>query len=786
MKLLAQAVPVVWHASLALVAGVFLLLPGRSAAAAVAPRFDVATPSGGPFPSDVFTVADAEQRTSLRVNLPKPDCTARPNDCLDVALLNALDGFNVQPRLSIPFSGPIAVASVSSDTVFLLPLGRAGAGDGDGDGGGDGDGERRREQRRIGINEVVWDVATNTLHAEADELLDEDAAYLLVVTRDVRDAAGQRIERSREFAAFVRGDERERAAAQGDAVARYRRQLRDALERFDEDGDRIAVASAFTTMSVTAMLEKLRAAVRAAPAPSRAAFDLGAAGERTVFALDDLAPASSGVLVWTRNPDPPNLRTQPKVLDLTPRVGQLRLELCADAAGRSAACVGRIAFGKYRSPSYLTGERAIPSVPTRSGTPQVQGDEDVYFNLFLPAGPAPAHGWPVVIFGHGQGNSKNDFPFAVAAQLAKHGLATIAINMVSHGFGPGSTLALTLRSGRVVTFLEGGRGVDVAPPDGKIGPVEGSLSLGASQLLVLAHTRLQTTVDLMQLVRVIEAGVDVDGDGVAALDPERIYSLGFSAGSYVAAGLAAVEPAVRATVLDGTLSSIAMLRLGALRGGAGGVAGVVLASRTPPLINDDPPGTGLSSVGGVAVAPPFFNENMPLRDQAPVVNTVPGAMALQELFERTEWATQTSAPGALAPHLRRTPLRGVPVRPVLVTFARGDRTDVNPNVAAIVRAGGLADRTVAYRHDRFLCRFPQATLVDEPHRFLVSTDLDASAEVRTIALEAQEQAARFLASEGNEIVDPDGALPTFEVPFSGPPPEDLGFVFARDGCAARP
>ena len=66
------------------------------------------------------TVEDANQATGLRVSLPLPDCAARPSDCEDVAVLNTLDGFSLQPRLSIPFSGAVELATVSSDTVFLV------------------------------------------------------------------------------------------------------------------------------------------------------------------------------------------------------------------------------------------------------------------------------------------------------------------------------------------------------------------------------------------------------------------------------------------------------------------------------------------------------------------------------------------------------------------------------------------------------------------------------------------------------------------------------------------
>jgi hypothetical protein len=52
------------------------------------------------------------------MNLPKPDCAVRPSDCADIDVINTLDGFNLQPRLSIPFSGDIDVSTVSSQTVF--------------------------------------------------------------------------------------------------------------------------------------------------------------------------------------------------------------------------------------------------------------------------------------------------------------------------------------------------------------------------------------------------------------------------------------------------------------------------------------------------------------------------------------------------------------------------------------------------------------------------------------------------------------------------------------------
>ena len=80
-----------------LLAAVALALPATALAG---------TSAGQPFPSNLYTVSDSTQITKLRVDLPKPDCAARPFDCDDIAVLNTLDGFNIQPRISVPFSGP--------------------------------------------------------------------------------------------------------------------------------------------------------------------------------------------------------------------------------------------------------------------------------------------------------------------------------------------------------------------------------------------------------------------------------------------------------------------------------------------------------------------------------------------------------------------------------------------------------------------------------------------------------------------------------------------------------
>jgi hypothetical protein len=132
-----------------------------------------ATPDSAAFPNDLFTVADAAQLTGRRVALPVPPCTPDTRSTCDaVALLNTLDGFDLQPRVFLPFSGDIDVATVTPTTVYVEGAGR-----------------------RIGLQQLTFDPALDLLAGTTREQLAEQTRYVLVVTRAVRDSAGQPLAR---------------------------------------------------------------------------------------------------------------------------------------------------------------------------------------------------------------------------------------------------------------------------------------------------------------------------------------------------------------------------------------------------------------------------------------------------------------------------------------------------------------------------------------------------------------------------------------------------------------
>jgi hypothetical protein len=658
-------------------------------------------PERGLFPSDRWTVRDHRQNTERRVDLPLPPCDERPSDCADIGVINTLDGFNLQPRLTIPFDSPIDVSTVSSQSVFLVSLGSTLP-------GGPWPGHV------VGINQVVWDPASLTLFAEADELLDQHTRYLFVVTDRVRGLDG-------------------RPASPADRSRGFLAEAAELLERFAHPlgrGVRPLAATVFTTQSATSTLEKVRRQIKdAVPAPAE--LDVADGFGPAIFPLADLSS-----IVFNRQIG-------------TSLFASLPVPLPALAVAPGA--VGQIAFGHYLSPDYETAQGFIPPVPSLSGIPAVQRLESVAFTLFVPAGVPPASGWPVAIFGHGLGDNKNNSPFAVAAVLAAHGIATIAINVVGHGGGAAGTLVVNTVDGRSLIVPAGGRGVD-QNGDGLIGPFEGVQALPPNSVITARDGLQQTVIDLMQLVREIEVGVDLDGDGQPDLDAARISYVGQSFGGMYGAMLLAVEPRLATGALNSFGgSNIDVLRLGGFRP----LLTAALAARAPSLLN----------------VPGGFDEDLPLRNQPPVVDPVAGAIEIQEVLEDMEWATQAANAVSYAPHLRKAPLRGVGAKSVLLQFARGDETVPNPTASAVVRAGGLLDRTTLFRNDLAFALDP--SLPRNPHSFLTRLDLPSAA---AFAIAAQQQIATFLGSSGRVTVDPDGPGPLFEVPIVPPLPEDLAFL----------
>jgi hypothetical protein len=669
--------------------------------ALVLPTAALAATAGQPFPSNLYTTPDASQATGVRVDLEKPSCAARPSDCADIDVLNTLDGFNIQPRISVPFSGPIDLATATSDNVFLVGPG----------------------YHVVGINQVVWEPAANTLHFESDQQLDQSSTYLLVVTNGVHGADGAPLDTTTFRHDLNYGQTND------PALKAYRKALLDGLSMARAVGvqsDDIAAASLFTTQTITAISKKIRAQIQAS-SPGAVSFTLGSAGERTVFPLSSLTSISWRRQLGTSTFSPTNLSLP--ALSVFP------------------GSVASVAFGSFTSSDYENASKVIPPYGTATGTPVPLSTNTIGLTLFTPSGTKPAGGWPVAIFGHGFGDSRNGAPWAVASSLANAGIATVAINVVGHGFGPAGTYVVTTPSG-TVTLPAGGRAID-QNGNGTFDSTEG-VSAAAPQTLIGNRDGLrQTVVDIMQLVRQLQAGVDVDGDGASDLSSSRLYYAGQSFGGIYGAQLLGVEPALRAGLVN--VPGGPIIEIARLAPVFRPLVGIPLFFRVPSIYNVLPPNPTFTN----------FNENIPLRNLPLLVDTVPGASAIQQVIDWTEWAQQSANPAAYAPHL---------TSPIILQFARGDQTVPNPTTSAIIRAGGLALRTTVFRNDLAFAANP--AVPKNPHGFITNI---ASPSAGAYALMGQAQMATFFATDGATTIDPDGAGPYFETPTSAVW-EDLNFI----------
>ncbi len=674
-----------------------MILPALHAQS-VTVMFDPTNPSTGPYPSDALTVVDQAQKTGRRINLPRPDCAADTLGCIVQPALNQLDGFNPQPRIRITFSAAIdpstlqaGIRFVALDNLTTEEIGLQKPGD------------------LIPINEMVYDPATLSAFAKPDSFLDQHRRYALVVTTAVRDAAGNPVTASAAFLAC------QTTMALGCPGAADFQQIAAAGISFSTT----AAATVFTTQSATAWLERARDALAAVP-PS---FQAGPV----------VTIATYPTAVWHR-------QTASNVFS----DGQLPFALLQG--------ISRVAFGSYLSPNYLNSSQIISMGPTALPLAQPARNQSIHFNVFLPASPKPAGGYPVAIIGHGFGNDRFNTPAAVASSFAAAGWAVIAINAVGHGFGAASSVIFSGPNGQLEVPTPG-RGVSQS--------ASGAIVAGDGCLILIPtpvagrDCVLQTSVDLLQLARAVRAGMDLDADGTVDLDPARLVYVGHSLGAQYGTVFSAVDPSIGASALLGA--------------GASNTTITRMSAAYIPLISQYLGAVSSSLLNAGAT----FNGNWPLRNEPVRVNTVSGAIAVQEAFEKVEWLSATGDGINFAPHLKTSPLAGIPAKKVLWQFAIGDRTNPNPTETAMVRAAEMLDSTQLYRTDLAYAANPAIPI--NPHSF--SIDI-ATALNLPVALAAQSQFVGFLVSGGRAIPDPSASLvKLFGVPNLFQTPNDLPEMF---------
>ena len=617
------------HRAAASVVGALALTAALSVTAAPALAAPQRPAPVSVFPSDSLTVADPGQVTGRRVALSTADC-GQPVACGLVQQLDQLDGFDLDPRIAVQFSGPVDPAEVASRITV----------------------EEQGTEWRTGVDRVVWDPSTTTLYAHPAEQLAPATTYRLRV---------------------------QGGPANG------------------------AIQDTFTTLSATDGLLDIRRQI-----DSGQAFE--ATGVTPGLQVDGVFPATG---------------TTVSLLQDTSTTGA---DTTTVVPVPQAATGGTLVFGSYEAPSWLRPDVTIEQTPTGDAGPQPVGKVRLPFVAVLPAGTVPSGGWPTAVFGHGFTRTAADvFPAAIVN--AQRGIATIATDVVGHGFGPDSAWQVTPLGGTTTTVPAHGRGTD-QDADGTIGSTEGSSATGAAAAQSSRDALRQTAADVMTLVRSL-GGTDVDRNGSANLSGQDVTYFGQSFGGIYGTMVTGADPTIARSVLNvagGPITEIARLSP-AFR------SLTTESLRAAGLLNSDDPTRG------------FFQEQMPLRGEGPVTVTVPGAVAIQEYLARSTWLSRPGSPETFAPLIE-------PERAVF-QVAFGDQTVPNPTSYTVIDAGDLWSRTSLYRNDST----PQAAV--NPHGFLLNP-----VQFPQGALPGQAQVADFLGR--GEVVDPDGAGPVWEVPISDP------------------
>jgi Bacterial Ig-like domain len=673
------------------------------------------------FPDNAFTVSDRNQVTSRRVNfrlgvdypavggVVQRACTSADYSICDAfSQLNKLDGFDLQPRVTVPFTGAINLASVNDADFFITSDTGTFA---------------------SGLRQLTFDPATNTLAGISDAFLREDTSYRIHVTNGIRDGAGNAVN-----------------ACGGACVVR------------------------FTTRTASGELVRIRQSMDLPLSNSRSAYVLaGFPGASTSTASRKLTFTQNGTNdVFLAASVAPSLSNP---LNGIQRTDQVKVDPTASGAFQSSAVpnlvapgtAGYFAFGSFLSPRYQYASASghadnpygvgngftdgeIPPVPTTK-TPAPFGADRIGAIVVTPnpsVFPAP---WPVAIYGPGFTRSDYDL-FVTADYNASLGILTVATDPSGHGFGPLSTTTVT-SSGAPTTFLSYGRGRDL---DGNgligdglndgVGPT-GHFQPGGSELPTrkpidgLESGLVQTTVDDMALGRAVAAGLDIPGVGTNLINPAKIMYYGLSFGGIYGTMLMGTDPLFHQGLLNvagGPIVDIA--RLSSFRGDLA----ATLGRSRPSLLNGGP---GLNG----------FTEDLPLRNDPAEVITHPGAAALQELFGDSNWYDRTGSPETFAPRIRLRPDSAWASNPKNVVFqtAYADGTTTDPAAATIYRAGALFDRVVFYRNDK------TPTYASDPHGWLADPTLAGRTS-------GEQQLAAFLST--GLLINPNPAW--LETPIANP------------------
>lgn len=410
---------------------------------------------------------------------------------------------------------------------------------------------------------TFYERETNTLLLRPVTPLDERTTYAVVITRRLKDTAGEPVGSPYPFINHT---------SQTSALAALPEVLPSGLTLHD-----VAFAFTFTTETVESDLVAVRDGLYGHGAQSHLAAEYPAAIAGVEPLRDKAMFPSSKYLHLMYGED--WRKALPTVLTML--LDQDPKSVAYAKTVESFANIDFFVVGHFPSPQLFPREAAdgtpLPGndqswPPDLDRVPATARSEEVYFTLAVPRREVsvrkddkPA---PVVIVGHGYGSSRFE-GMQYAGFLAAHGFATLTIDCPSHGL-PLDMVTRELASGLLAQYgissaakaLFHDRAFD-QNGDGKVDPGADFWSA------YLFHTRdmvRQSALDYMQLIRVFsafdgrarwsfdlddngqpEVAGDFDGDGfVDAGGPSASYfMMGGSLGGIMSMLLGGVEPKLK-------------------------------------------------------------------------------------------------------------------------------------------------------------------------------------------------------------------------------------------------
>lgn len=764
-----------------------------------------------PFPNDIFTMPNLEMITQRRVNLAPPADPAQDSERKDTESVNALDGFSIFPRITIPLSGVAPdVDSFTSANVFLVGLAPS-----------------QERGRVIPVDQRIIDIAmadAPRLIFVPDGYLKAQARYAIVVTTGLT-GGGQPYQGNAAFKSFIDRYQRRVAPA-----GIYEATLTDAVDVLVSGGlatpANLATLSVFTTRTVHDVPTKLMRRLTDGQfqvSPPRLSFDgrsrleiwradgiesidsyihrasLPANGTSLAsFPPNTLRIQDSDLTVSTDLNDdvyiqnirnsasvlvPPNTIdaatgaiTNVNISSLSPQpndelaVFVRKRRLSTSTRPYFWGSLGYIAFGVVDVPRYTGSNGVIPAIPTGpNAIPPQTGTDSIVIALFVPLTPTPATTpsspttvtklamtaeatasgteWPVVHLLHGGAESKSSFLSSdvlnMAPILASRGIATVAFTAAEFEGGPRSKL--------IITTSYGSRAI---PGTGRAIDVDGNGLYEKTEYYIYP----QRISDLATVLRSVQMGVDLNGDGVSdfATTAAKTYIAGISYGGATAFISAALEPGASAFVANVPTGEGSRSRTAGFHPVVGyrgrSFAQEKMAARTPSLINGPSP-----TWGGT------FNEDIPLKRLPVQVGMVAGAEAIQRAFDFNMWRDLVHMPLAYAEHVGTGALRGTPAT-LLVQVARGDGSAVNPIQSLMIRAGGLENKTAVIRLDnepRFDQQWAPSILPELARHVLIALpyapgnpDIELAGRISHYT---RVQIAEYLRTQGSTVTDADGS-----------------------------